>query len=236
MRAIDLNTSQNVANTNDPISNDTLTTSFELEKVHSSGNTYASNMANKNETTNRNANNAGFIIRFFAAKLDRMLFSVLFSLPLLFIVFQAKSSGIPNSFDDYLGIIVYIVVVLFLLLPITVTYNVLMTSKFGGHLGKLLFGLKVLDYKTDQLLDHKTVLYRILPGYMFSAAFFGLGYLRVFKNPENLAWHDELFGTKVVRSGPWFGGLLAYFFVLVYWGFFIFSIVSLLVQNIPLAY
>lgn len=180
--------------------------------------------------------NAGFTIRLFALILDFMLTMGLLSLPVLLVLRSFATS--PDTFlmPTLIGITTYMFVTLMLFGILTFIYVILTTSRLGGSFGKLLYGLRIVAAETEQYLDTKTTMYRFLPGYAFSSAFFGLGFIRVIKNEKNLAWHDELFGTKVILFGNWLPGAMLTVALVVYWVYFFYSIASVvtfLVNSMP---
>lgn len=164
----------------------------------------------------QNKNTGGFFVRFLATLLNMLIYLSLLSLPL----FVSIISGNTNI----VRVAVFTASLYMLSCVFYTTYIVYFVSHFGGDLGKLLCGLKIVDASTGLHLDLKTALYRQFPGYLFSGGFFGLGYLRVLRNKDNLAWHDELFGTRVARTGSWIPGLMAVVILKVYLIFFIYSL------------
>lgn len=164
----------------------------------------------------QNKVNAGFFIRLLATFLNVLLYFSLLSIP-MFIAIVTESTNMLTV--GILTASLYMFSCVFY-----TAYIIYFVSRFGGDLGKLLYGLKILNSQNDSLLDLKTALYRQFPGYIFSGGFFGLGYLRVLKNPDNLAWHDELFGTRVVKNGSFMPGLFATIVLTAYLLFFVYSL------------
>ncbi len=169
---------------------------------------------------NQNNNNAGFFIRFFATQLSMLVYFSMLSIPLFVSIMMGNSDLLQGAL---LTVALYMFSVVFY-----TAYIIYFVTHFGGELGKLLFGLKIVRSSDNSLLDTKTALCRQFPGYLFSGGFFGLGYFRVLKNPENLAWHDELFGTKVVREGSWLPGLFSTLILITYLTFFVYSLVLMI--------
>ena len=125
---------------------------------------------------------------------------------------------------------------------IFILYNILMiiytlffVGKFGGTLGKLLFGMKIVDRDSGEAIGIKRAFLRTYLGYTFSSQFFGLGYWRIVKHPEKLAWHDELFNTKVVITrGPLLGIIVSIVFPVLS-AIVIYNVIaSVLLPSIPL--
>jgi len=151
--------------------------------------------------------NAGFLKRIGAMLLDCSIYFVIITIPLCFIML-GFSSEMPVL--TTLNAVAYVFVVFFLGGVLHLVYAVYFISNLGGTLGKLAFGLRIVDQKTGKYIDKKTAFYRAFAGYTFSSQLFGLGYLQILRNTKNLAWHDELFNTKVVtKASPILGvGLL----------------------------
>ncbi len=152
--------------------------------------------------------NAGFARRALAQLIDAVIFLLFWAVPVYFI-----SGSMVSSVDPFKPIINLITVILLLFFVGTIIhfiYSVYFYEKFGGTIGKLLCGLKILDQNTNNHLDKKTAMYRILAGYSFSAGFLGLGYFMALKSDENLAWHDELFNTKVVKTSSFIPGIISF--------------------------
>lgn len=69
----------------------------------------------------------------------------------------------------------------------------------GQTLGMKAWGLRLCT-RDGQAVDWRRALLRLLAASL-SLAFLGLGYLWVLVDPERLAWHDRLSGTRVIRIG-----------------------------------
>ncbi len=150
-------------------------------------------------------NNAGFFHRFLALLIDLfLLFFIFLILPIYIFTNITSSQDYPLLLINGL---IFIIIIYMLSAVFYVIYVTFFTSKFGGTPGKLLTSLRVIDYESNNYLSIKTSFIRVAIGYVFSAQFFGLGFLRIIKNPEKLAWHDELFGTKVIKKGSILPGL-----------------------------
>lgn len=68
----------------------------------------------------------------------------------------------------------------------------------GKTPGKMILGLAV--YQTTGRELNLSLAFLRTAGYLFSLAFFGLGYFWVLVNPQKRAWHDFIAGTIVVRE------------------------------------
>ncbi len=159
-------------------------------------------------------NTAGFFRRLLAKWVDGMI-SSLFAI-LIFAAILGTFKNLANTLSSFLGssgwaAVMYAGVILLLLVPISVLvflYSWFFTYKFGGTLGKLLFGMRILK-DSGGYVDKRTAFWRMTAGYAASSVFMCLGYFWIFRKKENLAWHDRLFGTRVVRVGKPIGGIVA---------------------------
>lgn len=118
--------------------------------------------------------------------------SIFLSFHLLFLMFLTTSSSLSQLI---LNIILYLIILV--LSPLGLIYNILFTYFFGGSLGKLLTGLKIAGSEGSRL-SFKRVLFRQTVGYQFSGILFGLGFWSILKDPQKLAWHDKASGSKVL--------------------------------------
>jgi uncharacterized RDD family membrane protein YckC len=151
----------------------------------------------------KNYKYAGFAIRFLA-HLEEMLLSGVFYFGALYLLTLGVT---PENLAQKIVLTgTFILVFLFLSLPICAFYYSWMTNKFGGNLGKLIFRLRVVDLNNEQYLSKKAAFYRYVLGYIFSSKFFGLGFIQIARNNKRLAWHDELFESKVISvQDSWVG-------------------------------
>ena len=81
---------------------------------------------------------------------------------------------------------------------IKIAYNSILTSKYGGTLGKLILGLEVLDENGKRLKTTLSI-FRHTAGYLVSGALFFLGYFWILRK-DRLAWHDLMAGTVVIKK------------------------------------
>ena len=149
--------------------------------------------------------NAGFFVRAAALLQDSLINALILMLPFVFFSNRMLKS---DSIDSLANMITFCLIAIFLLTPLQALYYSYFTAKFGGTIGKLIFGLKVLDRDSVGHIEMKRAFLRYIIGYAFSAKFFFLGFIRVFKNKEKLTWHDELFNTKVVSEGKAVVGII----------------------------
>ena len=169
-------------------------------------------------------NNAGFTVRLFATLTDSIIEVLLFVLGLYLFV---SLLSVENFVTSTLNLVIYILTFLLFFGILRLFYSIYFITHFGGSLGKLIFNLKIVDNKTEELLSNKRAFYRVFIGYAFSAQFLGWGFLRVIKNPNKFAWHDELFNTKVVSKGSVFSGVMIFVGVMILTGFLAYRIFTI---------
>ncbi|GEM_PF-2408990 len=146
---------------------------------------------------------ASFTKRLLAFLIDVLIFILIH----LFSWYLISASSNINQLAQ--NVLIYLITVL---LPTfifgSIIYTALMTSRFGGSLGKLLTGIKVTD-ETGNLLTVKRSIFRHTIGYTFSYTFFGLGYLAIIKDKLKQGWHDKATGSLViVKNNIWPVGLV----------------------------
>jgi uncharacterized RDD family membrane protein YckC len=153
--------------------------------------------------------NARFLKRYFAYFLDYLLFfNILIFLSLAFLQIVSVISFV-YPVDLIVNAATFFITVWSLGFILFLFYEAYFMSKFGGTVGKLLYGIKVVDGETGNNISLKTALWRVTAGYTFSFQFLGLGYLKIIKHPEKLTWHDEMFNTRVVNAGKHRMGIVA---------------------------
>lgn len=182
--------------------------------------------------------NAGFRLRFFANVLDSSINLIIYLVPLLlfFVFSKVYSSGSVNHLVDlFVWLLTYAISAICILGVLFLVYELYFISKLGGTLGKLVFRLNIVDQQTGQFLTTQRAFYRTILGYTFSAAFLGLGFLRIIKHPQKLGWHDEIFDTKVISKGSYIFGYVALILALsciVLIGILLVNYISLAVSTI----
>ncbi|TYS19755.1 RDD family protein [Rossellomorea vietnamensis] len=131
----------------------------------------------------------GFWMRFWAYLLDLIVISSIGRL-IVYPIFRALDLSLMK--DDMFAPISILSAIIFY------GYFVLMTRYFGQTLGKMAFGLKVieLDGKT---LQWSTILFRELIGRFISASFFVLYIVVAFTNKKQ-GIHDLFADTTVIRE------------------------------------
>lgn len=139
--------------------------------------------------------NAGFLIRGLASLTGSLLWQLVVTGTFVYLTLQDDWST-PTAIAKA----VVLLLIATILLPIgKFLVNPFLISKFGGDVGKLLWGLAIV--KEDDLhLTFKGALFREYVAKIASKGSMGLGYLWIFKDAEKRAWHDLLSGTHVVRK------------------------------------
>lgn len=133
---------------------------------------------------------ANLKLRLTAKLIDSALYWLVFILLIMFVSGQSTLGGLLDT-------ILYSVSVFIVFQAVYVIVNAYLTARFGGSIGKLASGIKVVD-ENGGLLSFKMALFRNTVGYSVSALFFGAGYYWIIKDDDNLAWHDLAVGSKVV--------------------------------------
>jgi uncharacterized RDD family membrane protein YckC len=131
---------------------------------------------------------AGFWMRFWAYLLDLI---VVGSIERLIINPLFRALGIPLiEFNMFAPISIASAIIFYL-------YFVLMTKYFNQTLGKMVFGIKVIDLKNDKL-SWGTILFREWIGRFISATVV-IGYIIVAFLPKKQGLHDLFTDTSVIH-------------------------------------
>ncbi len=132
---------------------------------------------------------AGFWIRFWAFLLDGFIVSAVVGIlinPIFYLMDWSLSESVWYAPISIITAILYY------------SYFVLMTKFFGQTLGKMVFGLRVISLKHDQL-TWSDVLFRDWIGRIINNIFMPL-YILVVILPENQGLHDYFADTTVVHE------------------------------------
>lgn len=132
---------------------------------------------------------AGFWMRFWAYSLDLI---VIGSLNRLILAPSFRAAGLPLAESNMLAPMAIATAVIFYL------YFVLMTKHYGQTLGKMAFGLKVVNLKGKQL-TWGTVLFREWIGRFISVTIL-ISYIIVAFLPKKQGLHDLFADTTVVHE------------------------------------
>ena len=143
---------------------------------------------NHDRTENYTVRYAGFWMRFWAYLLDLV---VVGSIVRLLIKPVFRILDIPLAKANMFAPASIAAAVIFYL------YFVLMTKYFNQTLGKMVFGLKVVDLKSDQL-TWGTILFREWIGRFISATII-VGYIIVAFLPKKQGLHDLFTDTTVIH-------------------------------------
>lgn len=149
-------------------------------------------------------NLASSISRFFAYLID---FSINLFLSLWPILLISRADTWPLLMDNMVLAVFYYLLFSSLILPFI---NSFLISTFGGSIGKLLTGIKIV--KPDgKNLSFWRAFFRYLIGYMISGCFLWLGFVWILIDKEKRAWHDQIADTYVitVQKTMFFLGLAA---------------------------
>lgn len=130
-------------------------------------------------------------LRLLAVYLD----SAILSLAITFLLWYAVASYSIPILVQRLFLLLIMWILFFII--INLLHDIFFTHYFGGTIGKLLTGLKVID-EHGNYLSLKRSFFRHTVGYQFSAILFGLGFLAIIKDPQKQAWHDKAVGSKVI--------------------------------------
>lgn len=132
---------------------------------------------------------ASFTLRTLACLSETSIFILIF----IYLLFNVVGQPTLASALTY---IIY-VLALYLLNPFIVYQSVYLTYFYGGSIGKLLTGLRVVNENGNKL-SGKRVIFRQTAGYTFSGLVFGLGFWSILKDPEKQGWHDKAVGSRVI--------------------------------------
>ena len=130
------------------------------------------------------------ILRILSGLIDLTLFII----PSTYLVYRLSySSNIENVLDRLWPIIILVLINNMIM----VTINSFFISQFGGTVGKLLTGTRIVN-PNGQNLSFWRAFFRNQMGYMVSGAFLWLGFLWIFFDKEVRAWHDMIVDSYVV--------------------------------------
>ncbi|MBY0472532.1 RDD family protein [bacterium] len=155
---------------------------------------------------------AGFWIRLVADILDSFVILglvswgaevVLHRLLYFFYAAVLKSKGVvPPAYDQAFNALYLQVFDLGILFLLSFPYYVWGHYRYGTTLGKLPFGIYVVDYKSRGQVSIGQSILRFM-GYLPSYLIFGCGFLMAAFNPEKRALHDLIASTvSVIRKKP----------------------------------
>lgn len=140
---------------------------------------------------------AGFWIRVVAFTIDQLLLYAAHT-------FAAARLGLKEVDYDRLAFaeaLVRDLPSIALYAAIACTYAMVMVGTWGGTLGKLILGLRIVRHSDGGKVPYGLALGRSLAEYV-SALAVGLGYLWIGLSPSKRGWHDYLCDTRVVYAKP----------------------------------
>ena len=129
-------------------------------------------------------NYASFPIRFLALLIDVILIGVV----------KAVIAGVMGGTEAP-------VMVTTLLDVAGIAYLVIMTSKYGATVGKMIMKLKVQNVNTGANLNLVEAVLREFVGRILSGLPLALGYFWMLWDPKKQTWHDKLAKSVVVKQG-----------------------------------
>lgn len=148
-----------------------------------------------NSQTQAQPSYANFWVRFLAQILDTLFWWLNFFVPLYIL----SEFGLL-SLNLFVTALLWFILYAFFVGPLIIFFIYpFLVSRFGGGVGKMLFGLEIINHQGLKL-NFKDALFREYVAKSASKALFGLGYIWIFKSPQRQAWHDGLAGTFVVRK------------------------------------
>jgi uncharacterized RDD family membrane protein YckC len=134
---------------------------------------------------------AGFWMRFWAYLLDLLVVSSVNQL-LIYPIFRIFDFPLGKD-SMFAPLAILTAITLYL-------YFVLMTKFFRQTLGKMVFGLKVVDLELTGSLSWSTVIFREVVGKFISKTIFFIGFLVVAFSPKNQGIHDMFADTSVIME------------------------------------
>lgn len=164
-------------------------------------------MEHTNENSNENSNEiqpqplprtddrqyvvfAGFWVRFWAYLLDLL---VVGSLNRIIVIPVLRWMDIPTHSSSMISISAIATAF------IMYVYFIIMTKQFGQTLGKMVFGLRVINHD-EQKLTWGTVIFRELIGKFICETVFFLGFIVAGFSAKKKGWHDWIADTVVIQE------------------------------------
>lgn len=115
-------------------------------------------------------------------------------LPVIYLVYHLSySNNIENVLDRLWPIVIFFLTCNIIMMCI----NSFLISQFGGTVGKLLTGTRIVN-SNGQNLSFWRAFFRNQMGYMVSGAFLWLGFIWVFFDKEVRTWHDMIVDSYVI--------------------------------------
>ncbi|WP_258000268.1 RDD family protein [Bacillus sp. Marseille-P3661] len=132
----------------------------------------------------------GFWIRFWAYMIDLIVVGslnrIIIDLPLRWTGFSVDDSSMLSTIGISTAVMMYL-------------YFILLTKRFGQTLGKMVFGLKVIQ-KDEQQLSWSAVFFREFIGKFISKTALFLGFIMIGFSPKKQGLHDWFADTIVIQE------------------------------------
>jgi len=130
------------------------------------------------------------IYRIISSLIDYMLVI----LPAIYLVYHLSySNNIENMLDRLWPIVIFFLTFNIIMMCI----NSFLISQFGGTVGKLLTGTRIVN-SNGQNLSFWRAFFRNQIGYVVSGTFLWLGFIWVFFDKEVRTWHDMIVDSYVI--------------------------------------
>lgn len=133
---------------------------------------------------------AGFWIRFWAYVIDMIVVGSLHRIVVYPLLRWLDISIVETSMLSTVAISTAVVMY---------AYFIMMTKFLGQTLGKMVFGLKVIDENKEKL-SWDTVIFRELIGKFISKTAFFLGFITIGFSSKKKGWHDYFADTLVIQE------------------------------------
>ncbi len=148
---------------------------------------------------------AGFWIRLAALMIDNIVLNIflgpiVIAMMGLMIRNQLLANCVISSGSspcDSSGMAAVFYLIFFLLGIIAFLYRILMTSKYGATIGKMVVGVRIVGHDYKKITFGRAFLREFL-GKIVSGMVMDLGYLWVAFHPQKQGWHDMIADTYVV--------------------------------------
>lgn len=116
--------------------------------------------------------------------------------PVFLINYLSSSSEVSMLLSRLSFVLVFMIFVYPVLFALFISFFV---SYFGGTLGKILTGSKIVSGKGENISFWRAF-FRNHIGYMISGVFLWFGFIWIFIDKEKQAWHDQIADTYVLAT------------------------------------
>lgn len=166
--------------------------------------------------------------RVVALAIDQLIFTALGLYLLSLVASTAEISLILSN-------LLYLFMFLIFSSVLQILINIFFTVSYGGSLGKLLMGIKIISATGHNLTFRKAILRNYI-GYFVSSLVFWLGFFWATKNPERQTWHDMLADSHVVNKNSYLSvlGIIVFVGLVFVCGFLISQTYSQIKINLPI--